>query len=235
MASKSKSDVLPDPDGGTGREAVQGLGPHRFMTLNSDLLLERDSIIETDRGLRLKLNYGEKGKATYFPVSPVQIDGKTTTQIEGKIASGADWVTVRRDGVIEFDSRITLRFEMANDDKDDLYLIDGTFQGVLDLDHGGATDEEIFFNFVSGAQPLKGFNVTFSARFEGSSGPPRGRDASWIPKRLKNAARHFKTFRPLVRQQFNATGFVAVEQAPYHPPKELSLSVYGGTLPAVSV
>jgi uncharacterized protein DUF3237 len=235
MARRTKSDVPPKPDDSPLRDSqvVQGLAPHKFMTLASDLLLERDSIIETDRGLRLKLDYGKKGTATYFPAAPVLINGTMTAQIDGEIASGADWVTVRRDGVVEFDSRITLRFEMVKDDKDERYLIDGTFQGVLDLGPEGATDDEIFLNFVRGVQPVKGFKVAFSARFEGSSGPPRGRDASWVPKRLKNAAKYFDTFRPLVRQQFNTTGFVTVEQGPYYPPKTLSLNVFGGTRPAV--
>lgn len=138
------------------------------------------------------------------------------TGIEGTILSGADFMLVRPDGVIELDGRVTIR---ANDET----LIDTTYRGLIDLEQydAGATERSIspteaavsaaYQRFISGEVARAAFPLQLSLGFETNTGPwstDDAEDATWTkPSQARHRGNVWK-YSGLVRRQF--TGFGAI-------------------------
>ncbi len=218
---------------GYERERDYHLDNHLFVELTGQLLANSNTVIETDEGLKLKIDYGsdQESKVTYHPLAGAPI--------EGEVLSGSDWTLVRSDGVLIFDSRLTLRFGKDLDAEEnkkktpaDFYLLDCTLSGMSDLRQvlnvePDASDEVIFDAVVRGDYTGLKWPIALKARFEGSAGPNEREDASWLPDQLRGAAAMFPRFRPIVRQELFAYGTVEVAKKPYLPATKISLSMWG--------
>jgi hypothetical protein len=210
-----------------------------YVKLMCTLSADPNTVIETDDGLRLRISYGDKSEVLYYAKED---DPKP---IPGKVLSGADWTLLRSDGVMIFDSRITLKFSRPKNDDydydvvdvDDVdscvpYLLDCTLSGMTDLAEvvklgGEKTDEEIFDTVIRGKYSGRHWPLSLKARFEGSAGPPPREDTSWLPKSLQRAGAEFPLYRQLVRQELSAYGEVEVEEAPYFPATKITLTMWG--------
>jgi len=191
------------------------------------LAAEPNTVIETDDGLRFRIRYGESSEVWYYAK---ENDPKP---IPGTVLSGADWTLLRSDGVMIFESRITLQFSRPDKDGESTvpYLLDCTLSGMTDLAEvmkldSGRTDEEIFDSLMRSKYSGQHWPLSLKVRFEGSAGPPPREDTSWLPENLLRAGTEFPFYRQLVRQELSAYGEVEVEEAPYFPAK-ITLTMWG--------
>ena len=85
------------------------------------------------------------------------VDGEVTgSKVAGKLRLvGGDWLTVRRDGVVVLDVRLTM-------ETDDGALIYVTYSGIIDLGENGYQD------FSQGRPPPSGTAIRTSPRFHTS-------------------------------------------------------------------
>ena len=141
--------------------------------------------------------------------------------IDGEIASGTDWVTVRYDGVATFDGRITIK-------ADDASLIDAVISGAVDLrnpaDPMPSPSEErspIFNNWLMGKLKDDPIPVVLPMRFEAANA-----SAEWANNAIKQASVGYWKFQRLVRGQFVAIGQVKLQKARCSPIGSVYLEVY---------
>jgi hypothetical protein len=147
--------------------------------------------------------------------------------IQGAILSGGDWTTVRQDGVVTFDGRLTIRADSS-------FLVDVVISGVVDLrrpeaDALSCSDNEVYSpvyeRWLSGelTTPIR---TVLSLRFEAARA-----GQSWADNKIKNASVGFWKYERLVRGHFMAIGQMEVQQAQYSPISDLQLEVYEMGLP----
>lgn len=139
------------------------------------------------------------------------------TGLTGEILSGADFLLVRPDGVIELDGRITIR---AKDET----LIDAVYRGLIDLQKhfgadgaersGGKTEAAVsaaYASFVEGEFPLDVFPVQLSISFETNTGPwstEDAEDSTWTkPSQARHRGNVWK-YAGLVRRTFSGFGTI---------------------------
>jgi hypothetical protein len=210
--------------------------------------------VETSEGIRLKIAYsGDSNPNAPRKHSKVDLtlaschpgggwpSGKAPA--EGRVMSGGDWAFVRSDGVIILDARVTLAFQAAlpgtpgKPDPTDVYLIDATLRGSIDLARSFAKrdgqtigGDDAYRYFRAGTERVLdgAFDVVASVRFEASDINTVGLDRSWLPAHLKKSADRFADFAALLRQQFVAKGAIEVDnQRPYYPPRKINLNIFG--------
>lgn len=86
------------------------------------------------------------------------VTGGTVTgpRVSGKLRPvGADWLTLRRDGIAALDVRVTM-------ETNDGALIYVTYPGIIDLGENG------YEQFLQGASPASGIAIRISPRFQTS-------------------------------------------------------------------
>jgi hypothetical protein len=139
--------------------------------------------------------------------------------VDGKVASGADWLTVREDGVATFDGRITLR-------ADESFLIDAVISGVVDLRGDApmpeASDKRSTFyeQWLLGTLPPT-IPVVLPVKFEAAKTP-----GNWASDALRKASEGYWKFERLARGQFLAAGSITLQNARCSPISSATLNVY---------
>jgi len=138
--------------------------------------------------------------------------------MDGEILSGTDWATVRTDGVITFDGRITIK-------TDDDFLVDAVISGVVDLCEPGKprTDAEsrtLYTAWLNGgiAHPVP---LSLGVHFEAANNTE-----SWANVKIKRASSNFWKYVRLVRGEFVAVGEMTLQRTTYSPISRVSLDVY---------
>lgn len=224
--------------------ARSGMIDRYFFTVSSPLsaLRVKPGEAQGSRGTRVHVSYGAESSITTRPEdyreswqedlpkeenhsSEKPLLAKDWCGMGGGVLSGADFLLVRADGVLELDGRVTLR---ANDGT----LIDATYWGLADLerdlvDENGdkvvfseertlarepsseAATSPAYLKFVSGQ--LKGtIGLNLSIRFETDTGPwttsAEAQDATWTQPARKNQGQNAHKYRILVRGQFCGFG-----------------------------
>ena len=138
--------------------------------------------------------------------------------MDGEILSGTDWATVRTDGVITFDGRVTIR-------TDDDFLVDAVVSGVVDLrepgkPHAEADSRTVFTSWLNGGI-AHAVPVSLGVHFEAASNVE-----SWANVKIKRASSNFWKYVRLVRGQFLAIGEMVLQKTTYSPISKLTLNVY---------
>lgn len=210
-----------EPAPSTPMVSFPGNLAHPILTIDCPLALEAKSWIDVPAGARAKVRYGASGQG----------GGQVTYgKYIGHVMSGADWLLIRKDGVAEIDTRVTIAFKTTS--TPDSYLLDGVFRGLLDLaqkqgnETAGREGDRALEDFLEGKKPVGSWQVVLSVRFEGAQPVPSG-DSSWLPKRFEIAAKAYPEFKTLLRQQFIAVGTIEVRDEPRYPPTSISLSLFG--------
>jgi hypothetical protein len=218
---------------------IGGKSVELFMKITWGLEFESGAVIEAPEGLRLKIKYADYAAGGPAAQNPWKVDAKAgpchqagawpsaLPPDSGRVLSGGDWVLVRRDGVIVLDARVTLGFP-AKTDPTDVYLVDMTLKGTIDLARSFNTVPANAFDwFVAGSKACSAHDVIGSARFEAADIAAAGSDTTWLPEHLLKSSQRFPDFAPLVRQQFLAVGTVKVASQKYYPPSQIDLEIWG--------
>jgi hypothetical protein len=138
--------------------------------------------------------------------------------IDGEVLSGTDWATVRTDGVMTFDGRVTLK-------TDDDFLVDAVISGVVDLcdpskPRSDAESRALYTSWLNGgiAYPVP---LLLAVHFEAANNVE-----SWANVKIKRASSSFWKYARLVRGQFAAVGEMVLGKTTYSPLSRVSLDVY---------
>lgn len=154
------------------------------------------------------------------------------TGLNGGVLSGADFLLVRPDGVLELDGRITIR---AKDET----LIDAVYRGLIDLEthfgpehagrSGGNTEAAVsaaYSQFVEGEFPVDAFPLELSVSFETNTGPwstEEAEDSTWTkPSQARHRGNVWK-YAGLVRRQFSAFGSIRFAMQSGRVPQPLAI------------
>ena len=153
---------------------------------------------------------GTRVHVTYKVGTVTPLSQSIVPRLNGKVLSGADWLTIRDDGVVAFDARLTL-----GKDADDV-VIDVGLPAEKRFEEGEASPEDDFLlnAVVSGVADSKladgGWRPSFTGRlhvalpvvFEAS-----GQPVPWAGPRFRQlAASLAKNYGVLVRRQCLAIG-----------------------------
>jgi hypothetical protein len=147
--------------------------------------------------------------------------------IEGTVVRGIDWALVRKDGVVTFDGRVTLKAtEPPNAGNPDGFLIDALISGAVDLDPTAPATADaaaaIYNSWKTGTLNPHVINVALGVRFEASGAPPADASADYQRK-----TKSFPRYMRLTRRQCLGAGTLTLGQGtPASPIQKLQLKVY---------
>jgi hypothetical protein len=144
--------------------------------------------------------------------------------LDGDVLRGIDWALVRKDGVVVFDGRVTLR--ASEQDHKNGFLIDALITGAVDLappedqtpEGGSAT----YYRWKAGSLKDKVIKVALGVRFEASGEAPP--DAS---EDYKRKVKNFPRYMRLTRHQCSGFGELTLGVGKdSNPIEKLLLKVY---------
>jgi len=202
-----------------GGQLVQHPSPlaHLVGTIDADYETDLDSTIDVPSGVRMRAT---------FTGGQVEILGKPNPH-QGTVRSGGDWILVRRDGIMEFDSRITLAFAEDGAADKPRFLVDVTVRGMADLMNSFPVDGEAAFRaFLRGTVGNHKVHMVGSIRFEVADVEQAGLGESWLPKHLKFDKAKFRGLVQLVRQQYLVTAEVETRPGPYCPALKTHMHIW---------
>jgi hypothetical protein len=167
-------------------------------------------------------------------------DDRTWNGLQGKIASGGDFMLVRKDGVIDMDGRVTICAA-------DKSLVDAVYRGSIDLAtvaherHKDLSGNGIYralqlgeFDFKEDVLTKKPVPLTLalSVAFETANTPEAtgdGSDMSWVKGHYRATSANYWRYGTLVRRSFMAIGTLALQKPTLEKPisgGQIALRIY---------